>query len=144
MEFPPRRTRRYELIKFKYTTDNGETLITGQFHFKDESGVPFIELSTRFLDKVVTGRTRDKFWGKPERLRKAEVTFLDPLNQNGLGEATLYIPDNPDNGARETFLEIRDIVYNKFGNFNQKACVEYRGENRFTIELPRRINETIE
>ncbi|AUC61799.1 hypothetical protein AA637_11865 [Cyanobacterium sp. HL-69] len=144
MELPPRRTRRYELVKFIYTTDNNESLVTGQFHYKDENGVPFFELSSRFLSRVVTGRSREKFWGNPDRLRKAEVQYPEPRNQNGVGSATLYIPDNPDNGTKETFLEIRDIVYGKFAPFNQRACVNYRGENRFTRELPSRVNEVIQ
>lgn len=141
---PARRTRRYELVKFTYTTDNGESIVTGQFHYKDENGAPFFELSSSFLSRVVQGRRREKFWGDPSRLRKAEVQYPEPRNQNGVGEARFYIPFRPEDGCLECFLEIRELAKAKFRPTNQRVCVAYRGENRFTIEKPRRANEVIE
>ena len=142
MELPARRTRRYSLVKFVYTTDSGESLVTGQFHYKDENGNPFFELSSSFLSREVTERRREKFWGDPSRLRKAEITFPEPRNQNGQGEAVFYIPFRPDEGCLDCFLEIREIAYSKFRP--ERACVDYRGENRFTFDKPVRLNEVIE
>lgn len=141
---PPRRTRRYELVKFIYTTDNGETLVTGQFHYKDENGGPFFELSRSFLARVIQGRRRDKFWGDPSRLRKAEVQYPEPRNQTGIGEAVFYIPYRPNDGCLECFLEIRELVKSKFKASEQIVCTAYRGENRYTIDRPRRLNEVLE
>ena len=135
---PVRRSRRYEVVKFNYTSDNGQNFIQGQFHYKDDNGQPFINLSPSFLETVVTGK-KEKIWGDLSNLRKFEVTYAEPRNQLGRAVAVFYIPKLSN--ALTQIREIRDILKDKFNSFNLQWCTDYIGESRFTEVQPTRINE---
>ena len=140
---PIRRSRRYELIKFIYTADNGDRFITGQFHYKDENGTPFIELTPLFNQRIVDEK-KTKLWGNTENLRRCEVIYEEPRNQNRKATARFYLPFRPSEFLKENLEQIRQALKNKFNDFNLSWCSNYRGESRFTAVPPMRINQILE
>jgi hypothetical protein len=140
---PIRRSRRYELIKFIYTADNGDRFITGQFNYKDDLGIPFIELTPLFNQRIVDEK-KTKLWGNTDNLRRCEVVYQEPRNQTGQAEARFYLPYPPSQHLTEHLEQIRQVLKSKFNDFNLSWCTNYRGETRFTFDKPIRINPILE
>ena len=134
---PIPRTRRYEVVKFIYTADDGSKYIRTQRIDKDINGDRIIELPACF--EQVTKRTKDKIWGDPENLRKCLIIYPEPENETGEAQITIYVPERPINDTLQCVNEIV-VIANQFSDSNNVAnCVEYRGETRFTLARTNQI-----
>lgn len=135
---PIKRSRRWQDYKFRYTQDDGTDIITSDRISLNEDGSYILPPTAMLEARKVTDPSlkKAKFWGKPENLRKVEITFAEPNNANGRAETRRYCPYNPINEVQAYIKEVREQ-----GKINlEEPCFNYRGENRFTIDKPQRIS----
>ena len=138
--FPPPRTKRFQLVKFKYTSDNSEEYVRTQRIDKDVNGDFFLPIPDFLQDVIVNNNDKDVIWGEQSNLRKSLVTYTEPSNNNGIAQITLYIPQNEPNSIFSALSQIKELLKNKFGNTNIQFCFDYSGETRFTNSLPSTIS----
>jgi hypothetical protein len=132
---PPKNTRRWLDFKYRYTADDGTVRITSDRVGLDTTGQPFIPITPMLLAVAITDN-KTKLWGKQENLRKLEITYYEPRNQNKRGNTRRYVPYRPLSGCREYVEEVRNALVSKFKPSATGWCATYIGENRFTIAKP--------
>ncbi len=138
---PPAKTRRYEVIKFVYTADNGQQFIRTQRIDKDILGNRFIDLPNCF-QLAEQKRVKDKIWGDPSNLRRTVTEYEEPDNATGKAQVTIYVPEPPTIGTANCLREILFIVKNKFNPLNIGSCLRYFGEKRFSEIRPNKIESS--
>lgn len=137
-DIPINKTRRYNNYKFYYTRDDGTTIITS-CHINKKPDGSYILAPTAMLEaRKVTDPSlkKAKFWGKPENLRKIEITYAEPNNVSGRAETRRYCPYAPTADVLAYIEEVRLQGKNDL----PEPCFAYRSENRFTNDRPQRIN----
>lgn len=139
-DIPFKASRRWEDFKFIYTQDDGQNIVTSQRLSKDESGAYLLPPTALLFARQVND-TKTKFWGKPENLRRLEITYEESRNQNGRAETRRYCPYRPTNDVSEYTREVISACEQRFGASQTDFCIDYRGENRFTIDRPQRVSE---
>lgn len=140
-ELPIKKARRWQDYKFLYTQDDGTDIITSDRISLDPDGSYILSPTPMLESRKVTDPTlkKAKFWGKPENLRKVEITYAEPNNQSGRAETRRYNPYPPTTQALEYLKEV--IGQCKIDL--PEPCAYYRGENRFTLDKPQRIKDII-
>ena len=138
--FPPPRTRRFQLVKFIYTSDNGQEFVRTQRIDKDVNGDAFLPIPDFLNSVIINNNDKDVIWGEQSNLRKSLVTYTEPSHNNGIAQITLYIPQNEPNSIFSALSQIKELLKNKFGNTNIQFCFDYNGEIRFTNSLPSTIS----
>lgn len=146
-QVPIKQGRSWEDAKFYYTADDGSTIITSQRLYYGEGGQDrFLEPPPMFYERVVNDPKikKEKFWGKPENLRKIEIVYVEPRNSTGKAQITRYCPFNPSSGRVADYVkETRLQCKNKFDPHNVGFCTDYRGENRSTVVKPETIKQVL-
>lgn len=128
---PPRATKRWIDYKFIYTADDGSNRITSDRIYLDNLGEPIVPITPLFSARAVTD-TKTKLWGSVSNLRKAEITYGEPANATGTATTRRYIPYDPTDIIVAYIKELRTAIQQSLGDH----CLDYRGENRFTIDKP--------
>lgn len=146
-QVPIKQGSSWQELKFYYTADDGTTIITSQRLYYGEGGQDrFLDVPPMFYERLVSDPKikKEKFWGKPENLRKIEITYEEPRNNTGKAETARYCPFNPTSGRIIDYIkQMRDVCENKFSPYKVVYCTDYRGENRHTIVKPERINQLL-
>ena len=138
-DLPIKKARRWQDYKFIYTQDDGTDIITSDRISLNPDGsyilspTPMLE-SRKVTDPILK---KAKFWGKPENLRRVEISYAEPDNQSGRAETRRYNPYRPTTEALEYLKEVKEQCKNDL----PQPCVFYRGENRFTLDKPQRIKD---
>lgn len=138
-DIPIKRSRRWQDYKFRYTQDDGTDIITSDRISLNDDGSYILSPTPMLESRKVTDPAlkKAKFWGKPENLRKVEITYAEPNNVDGRSETRRYNPYPPFGGCLDYVKEVTaqsriDLP---------ESCVSYRGENRFTLDKPQRIRD---
>ncbi|WP_324281576.1 hypothetical protein VKI21_06850 [Cyanobacterium aponinum UTEX 3222] len=140
-DIPSKASRRWEDFKFIYTQDDGQNIVTSDRLSKDENG-DYLLPPTALLQARQINDKKTKFWGKPENLRKLEITYEESRNQDGKAETRRYCPYRPtDKQIVDYVKEVISACEQRFGASGTGYCVDYRGENRFTIDRPQKFSE---
>lgn len=129
---PPRATKKWIDYKFIYTADDGSNRITSDRISLDANGEPVIPITPLFSARAITD-TKTKLWGSVSNLRKAEITYAEPANATGTATTRRYIPYNPDDIIIDYLKELRTAIQQQLDDH----CIDYRGENRFTTDIPK-------
>lgn len=138
-DIPIKRARRWQDYKFRYTHDDGSEIITSDRISLNEDGSYILSPTPMLEARRVTDPAlkKAKFWGKPENLRKAEITYADANNVSGRAETRRYNPYAPNSGC---LLYLQEVIAQCKIDLPE-PCVYYRGENRFTLDKPQRIKD---
>ncbi len=139
-DIPFKASRRWEDFKFIYTQDNGQNIVTSERLAKDESGNYLLPPNPLLLNRQIDDK-KTKFWGKPNNLRRLEITYEESRNENGRAETRRYCPYRPTNNISEYIKDVIAVCKQRFGSSNTDFCIDYRGENRFTFDRPQRVSE---
>lgn len=118
---PSAKTRRFQDLKFRYTTDYGDNIIARQRVYKTANGASETPITPLFLTRVVD---TDCPIRNPSYIeyRNVVACFANPDNDSGQSEFTVIVPFNP--GDANLRAQVKQVK-----QFTGVQSVEYRGES---------------
>lgn len=129
------------MVHYFYTSDNGEQFLTSFRHYKDKDGKPFVDLPNCIRERQTQKAKKWVFWGNSKDRRRGEIKVINPENKTGETNTFLPIPQRPLEGTKECYLDIFNLLKDKYADNQGSWCLNYRGETRYTPVLPQRLRD---
>lgn len=118
---PSAKTRRYQDLKIRYTTDYLEDLTVRQRVYKAQDGSSETPITSLLESRLVNTDcpVKNPSWVE---FRNVVACFSNTSNASGQSEYTVIIPFNPGNPDLKAQIE-------EIKSFNGVLSIEYRGES---------------